>query len=237
MAFPRRLLNQGEEVVLDLNPHWIALAPSGLALVATIVLGIVVWAGWNPDPGSLGGKIVYVLVALLILAALVYFLARLAVWRTTHFVVTSTRLIAGHGVLSKTRKEIPLDRVNDVSFHQGLLERLVGAGDLTVESAGERGQSTFQDVNHPDHVQAQIYAQMEAREQRRFAPQTAPPQLADAAPPVTAPAPPVAVAGGPGGTGQGSIADQIAELHDLMTRGVISEAEFEAKKAQLLDRM
>ena len=157
MAFPRRLLNQGEEVVLDLNPHWIALAPSGLALVATIVLGIVVWAGWNPDPGSLGGKIVYVLVALLILAALVYFLARLAVWRTTHFVVTSTRLIAGHGVLSKTRKEIPLDRVNDVSFQHNLIQRMLGTGTLIVESGGEHGQLVLTSIPRVEYVQNQLY--------------------------------------------------------------------------------
>ncbi len=224
MAFPRKLLNEGEELVLDLNPHWIFLAPSVTGLIAAIVLGLLVRFGW--DPGGTPGKIVYVLVAVLILAALVYFLSKLAVWKTTQFVVTNTRLISGHGVISKNRKEIPLDRVNDVSFHQSILERLVGAGDLTIESAGERGQQTFYDVNHPDRVQQHIYRQMEAREQRRF---TTQPPLTQYAPP-TAPAPPAQPA-------TPSVADQIDQLHDLMQRGVISPAEFEAKKAELLRRL
>lgn len=281
MAFPRKLLNQGEELVLDLNPHWVFLVPSISGLVAAIIVGLLVRFAWNPDSGGIGGKTVYVLVSLLILVALGYFLVKLAVWSTTHFVVTSHRLISGHGVLSKTRREIPLDRVNDVSFHQGILERMVGAGNLTIESAGERGQETFSYVNHPDGVQQQIYTQMELREQRRY-PHMVPPQYAPQQPaqqPPYAPQQPASQQpvppqpGAPDTTGsaptqvapqppspaatpaqqpptrpapdaeqapaapRGSTADQLEQLRDLLHRGLISQAEHDAKRAQILDRM
>lgn len=246
MAFPRKLLNEGEELVLDLKPHWIFLVPSVAGLVASVIVGVVVLFLVH----GLIGKVLAGLVGLVVLVALGYFLARLAVWNTTHFVVTNRRLITGHGVFSKSRKEIPLDRVNDVSFHQGFLERMVGAGDLTIESAGERGEETFSDVNHPDNVQQSIYSQMEAREQRRFHPESAPTAMPPPPPAVAGFAPPPAPslepvtevanppsAPTPGAAGPPSIATQIEELHGLLQRGLISQAEFDAKKAQLLERM
>ena len=54
--------------------------------------------------------------------------------------------------------EIPLGRVNNVLFNQSLLERLIGAGDLLIESGGESGQQTFTDVRNPDRVQNSIHA-------------------------------------------------------------------------------
>ncbi len=87
-------------------------------------------------------------------------------WATTHFVLTTDRLIFRSGVLSKLSREIPLERVNDVTFSQSLWERLIGAGDLFIESAGERGQSVFQDIPKPEAVQVEIYRQMEANGQR-----------------------------------------------------------------------
>ncbi len=247
MAFPRKLLNDGEELVLDLKPHWIFLVPSVAALVVSVIVGVVVLV---PTWQHTVGRVLAVVVGLVVLVALGYFLKRLATWNTTHFVVTNRRLITGHGVFSKSRKEIPLDRVNDVSFHQGFLERMVGAGDLTIESAGERGSESFSDVNHPDNVQQAIYSQMEAREQRRFHPDSAPTTMPPPPPAVAGFAPPPApsiepvteVAGSspattPAASGPPSIATQIEELHGLLQRGLISQAEFDAKKAQLLERM
>jgi hypothetical protein len=86
---------------------------------------------------------------------------------------------------------------------------MIGAGDLLIESAGERGQETFSDIPHPDAVQQEIYRQMEVNQNRMTG----------------------------GAPRQQSVTDQIAALADLLDRGAISPAEFEAKKAQLLDRL
>ena len=79
---------------------------------------------------------------------------------------TSDRLIARRGVLAKSGIEIPLERVNNVSFNQGVFERLIKAGDLLIESGGEDGQQRFTDILRPDEVQNLIHLQMEENRRR-----------------------------------------------------------------------
>ena len=81
----------------------------------------------------------------------------------TYFVVTSRRVIYRTGVISKRGVEIPLERINNINFHQRIIDRIIGAGDLDIESAGKDGQSHFDFIRHPDGVQHEIYRQMETR--------------------------------------------------------------------------
>ena len=60
-----------------------------------------------------------------------------------------------------------MERINNINFHQGMFERVIGAGDLDIESAGKDGQSHFDDVWHPDGVQQELYRQMEANAKKR----------------------------------------------------------------------
>jgi uncharacterized membrane protein YdbT with pleckstrin-like domain len=142
-------------------------------------------------------------------------------WYFTHFVVTSDRVIYRTGVISKHGVEIPLERINNINFHQRIFERVIGAGDLEIESAGRDGQSSFSDVRHPDGVQQEIYRQAELSARKRAAW-------------ATGGAPPVAAAPT---TAEKSIPEQLEQLASLRDRGIISSDEFEAKKAQLLERM
>lgn len=135
------------------------LARSGALLALTLALAIVVSAkvsGAAHDP-------LLILCLILVLLALARFVVRYARWATTNIVLTNERLILRAGVLSKAGREIPLERVNDISFHQRLFERLIGAGDLVVESAGERGQETLRMVPKPEELQREIYQQMKRR--------------------------------------------------------------------------
>lgn len=206
MPLPRKLLNDGEEVVLDLHPHWWFLATQTAALVGAIVLGALVLL--NVDNG-----IIQLLSGFLILVALGWWIVRYVDWRSTNFVVTTDRLIHRHGVLAKHGIEIPLERVNNVLFSQRLFERLLGAGDLIIESAGESGRQAFSDVRKPSAVQNEIYRQIEANENRKFD----------------------RIGQGHGG-GQLSVADELAKLDRLRRDGVLSEDEFAAEKARLLGR-
>jgi uncharacterized membrane protein YdbT with pleckstrin-like domain len=205
VAFPRKLLNEEEELVLDLHPHWSFLAEHTGALVVAIAIGVVVLV--NDVHGA-----VQIAAGVLILAALVWWAVRYLAWRSTNFVVTSDRLIYRNGVLSKSGIEIPLDRVDNVLFSQRLLERLLRSGDLVIESVGESGRQAFSDVRRPSAVQNEIYRQIEANENRNFE------RIG------SVPAPRFA-----------SVADEIAKLDELRTRGVISADEFEAQKHRLLD--
>ncbi len=159
MAFPRRLLNDGEDVVLDLRPHWSFFALAGLALV--LGLGVLV-ALASVD----AHEFLQVGAAVLTLVALVRFVIRYARWATTNFVVTSDRLIHRKGVLAKEGIEIPLERVNTVFFRQSVPERLLRCGDLMIESGGERGQQSFGDIPRPSDVQNEIYHQIEDNQNR-----------------------------------------------------------------------
>ncbi|MFP3900551.1 MAG: PH domain-containing protein [Acidimicrobiia bacterium] len=208
MAFPRKLLNDEEEVVLDLRPHWIFLGVPTAALVVAVIAGIVVAA---VDTHAAVG----ILVGLLVLVAVLWFLVRYLRWVTTHFVVTTDRLIYRHGVLSKHGIEIPLERVNTVFFRQRLHERLMRYGDLVIESAGEMGRQSFTDVRKPSAVQNEIYRQMEENENRKY----------DR----------VGASMSPGR--DDSIPSQIRELDELRKQGLLTDDEFARKKQQLLDRM
>jgi uncharacterized membrane protein YdbT with pleckstrin-like domain len=214
MGFPPSLLNDNEHVALDLRPHWWYMAEPTAALLGSVILGVIILV--KTDVTFLNW-----VVAVLILGCLAWFGIRYAKWVTTNFVVTSDRVIFRQGVIAKKGVEIPLERVNTVFFSQSIFERLLGAGDLGIESAGERGNETFSDVRKPSVVQNEIYRQMEANNQRMYH------GLRSQNPPAPAPTT----------TPVDDIPAQLHKLDELRQRGVISEQEFAAKKADLLNRM
>jgi membrane protein YdbS with pleckstrin-like domain len=214
VAFDRKLLHEHEELVLDLRPHWWYMAKPTGALLASAVVGLLlVWKGGDE---TIWDILKYLAVAAIV-ASLGWFAVRYAKWVTTNFVVTSDRLIYRSGVVAKKGIEIPLERVNTVFFNQGVFERMLGAGDLSIESGGETGKQTFSDIRKPSAVQNEVYRQMEMNNSRMYGTTygSAAPQPAPGA----------------------SIPDQIAQLDALRQQGVLSQAEFEAKKAELLGRM
>jgi uncharacterized membrane protein YdbT with pleckstrin-like domain len=205
VPFPTKLLNDNEDVVLDLRPHWSTLAKpvAGVigALIVTVLLGVV-----QPN----GVPLVFGGVALTV-AALVWLGLRYLRWTTTNFVVTTDRLVYRSGVVAKHGKEIPLERVNDIAFKQSVFERLIGTGDLSIESAGAQSRETFSDIPHPAQVQNEIYRQMESSAGRH--------------------------ADRMAGRRELSVPEQLEKLDELRQRGVITQAEFDTKKQQLLQRM
>jgi membrane protein YdbS with pleckstrin-like domain len=202
VPYPRKLLNDYETVALDLHPHWWHFAEPALALVASIVVSIVLLAVDAPTW-------LKVLLLALIVASAIWMLVRFLQWRTTNFVITSDRVIFRHGVVSKSGIEIPLERVNSVHFSQSLFERMIGAGDLLIESGAEGGQQRFTDVRNPDQVQNLIHSQMELNEDRMFN-RGAPPAGSD-------------------------VASQLERLEAMRDRGTLTPEEFDAQKRRLLD--
>ena len=158
-------------------------------------------------------------VVLAVGVVVLFFLARLVIrytqWATTEFVVTTDRLIRRSGVLTKKGIEIPLERVNTVFFSQRLRERILRYGDLVVESGGERGREVISNIPNPERVQSVIHAAMDDQEDLHERARPRPAERTD----------------------RDSVLDQIDRLDQLRQRGVISQAEFDAKKAQLLERL
>ncbi|MEV0805060.1 PH domain-containing protein [Micromonospora sp. NPDC050200] len=160
MAFPEDVLTEDEHVVLHLHPHWKAL----LRPILVLVLGVAaVVAGWVLLPEGDGGTIaLYVIAGLVLALALWLGLWPFLVWRTTHYLFTNERVLLQQGVLSRDRRDIPLTRINDHAMSQRFVERLLGCGTLTIESAGERGQSVLRDVPSVGQVQTKLYELVEA---------------------------------------------------------------------------
>lgn len=202
MPLPRKLLNDYETVAVDLHPHWWYFAPPAATLAGSIILAIIVKLRLDGDAER---ALSVVLLAVIVLSA-IWLLIRYIKWANTNFAVTSHRLIYREGVLTKMSVEIPLERVNNVNFHQSIFERIIGAGDLLIESAGESGRQRFADIRNPTRVQSLIHAQIEGKNDRTRA----------------APAPGV------------DIADQLERLEALRDRGSISDDEFEEQKRRLL---
>jgi uncharacterized membrane protein YdbT with pleckstrin-like domain len=158
MPFPRRLVYDDETVSLDLRPHWWYF--SRHILTGVPLLGLVVGvASIQSDDLR---NVVRWPVAVLVLLWAAWLGNQYLQWLRTFFVVTDQRVLYRAGVLGRHGVEIPLDRIANINYHQSIWERVIGAGDLDIESAGEEGDAHFQNVRHPDDVQNEIYRQMEA---------------------------------------------------------------------------
>jgi uncharacterized membrane protein YdbT with pleckstrin-like domain len=168
MGYPRKLLADGESVDLELRNHWKALVRPVLVLLVVVFL-----AGFGAARvhGSHRGTIRIVIAVIAVLLLLWLTLLPLLRWWTTIYVLTDRRLILRQGIIARSGRDIPLIRVNDVSFSHTAFERLLGCGTLVVESAGERGQVTLKDIPHVEQVQRRLYelveAESEADQQRR----------------------------------------------------------------------
>ena len=216
MAFPRKLLIPGEELVLDLRPHPVALALPILYSVALTVLAGWLWM-WLGGPWWLWPLI-------WIVGLLIYPVAKVIAWLTSNFAVTSERVIHRQGFIAKRSMEIPLEAINDVRFEQGIFDRMVGAGTLLISSASEFGTNTFNNIRHPEDVQKTIYHQGEMNKKRMYQGGDRPPQ-APQGEPVPAPRP---AAGVP------STTTELERLAKLRDDGVLTEDEFQVQKAKIL---
>ena len=224
MAFPERLLGEGEHVVYDLRPHWWTLVPS---ILMTLLVVVVATLAYGSMPGGTFQTPARTVVQVVAVAVLVIWVGpRVARWATTHLVLTTDRLIYRTGLVAKYAREIPLERIDDVTYSQSLLGRVIGVGDLQVSSGGEHGEAVFEQVRNPKAVQLEIYHRMEEREAQPFGPST-PPQPYAAPRPVPPAAP---------GSGRGAL-DDLERLAALRDRGLISDEEFDRKKRDLLDRI
>lgn len=200
MSLPSDMLQDDEELILAIRPHWWALIDGIAALVGAVVLGAVALV--LTDAAALR-----LLAAVVLVVALLFFLVRYIRWSTTTFAVTSERVIFHKGFIARRNTQMPLEKINTVDFHQSIFERMIGAGDLVIESGSEAGIESFSDIRKPLAVQQEINRQVDRHEK--------------------------------GGWGQRpvTIPEQIAQLADLRDRGLLTDAEFEAKKADLLNRM
>lgn len=153
MAYPKKLLSDGEAVETEFRPHWSGLLREGLIVLVGIAVGVILVLFDAPY---------WTLVALPILV-FVFIVKGAIEWFTTLHVVTNERVIYRAGFIAKRGNEIPLEVINDIAFNQTIFEKIFGTGDLMIESAGTHGQTRYRDIPKPEDVQSLVYRVREKR--------------------------------------------------------------------------
>ena len=258
MPLPRKFLNEDEELLAELKPHWIFLfGPlfTSIGVWAALIVIIVLWRnapGWTNYPW-------------LILALIpgLWLLGRVIRWRSYDIALTSTRILVRQGIFRRDTVQLRLQRITEVNLSQTLIERMLGVGRIIIDVQGEDDSMTLEYVRKPAVVQRVINSQineivgggrresvppdMLPYDQRRgprdqYDDEDDAPEHHDT-PPFGVPNAGAASTGGTSTTSDiprgvpFEIRDRLIELDDLRRRGIISDGEFAAKKSELLNRI
>jgi len=151
MAISKKLLSEGEHIVLSVRTHVKALIVPATVLIL-LVAGVIVAATLPADSTVAVIVAAVVAVPVLIFWVLVPFLS----WMTSTYTVTNRRLITRHGIITRTGRDIPLFRINDVAYEKGLLDRLLGCGTLVISDATEKAGVVLPDIPNIEQVHLQI---------------------------------------------------------------------------------
>ena len=266
MSYARNLLSRNEEVVYESRQHWFAvIARTWLwILLAVVALAIVIFlvSGTDPFVNETIDQVVTLLAVVGLLAAVGAVGFVLWDWRNQEWLITTRRVIRAEGVLNKSVSDSSLEKINDARLDQSLFGRVFGFGTLDILTAAEElGGSNVADfpmIAEPVRFKKAMFDQKQMLENPDLAPpryqraaQAPPMQRADPMPPragsdrvaVHADTPAAPVAAEPRASTPeprsasedlGATLERLAGLRD---KGLITPEEYEAKKAQILERM
>jgi uncharacterized membrane protein YdbT with pleckstrin-like domain len=168
MAYPKRLLAEDEDIVLDLHPHWKQLVVP--LLLIPVVCGVASYVAFILPDDAARTPLRWAIAVVAVLLLLRFSLWPYLTWQTTHYVLTTRRVVIRKGVFGRSGRDIPLTRVNDVSFSHTFFERMLRCGTLTIESAGEHGQVVLPEVPQVELVQREVYKRVESEVRRQGGP-------------------------------------------------------------------
>lgn len=157
MPYPDGLLSEDEHVVVHHHPHWKMLIWPAIVFLLVAAIGGYLAALVQSQPWH---GVAWLAIGVISVAVLCWLtLAPLFRWRTTHFVVTTQRVMVREGVFTRTGIDIPMSRINSVQFRHGLIDRMVGCGTLIVESASDEPLE-FDDIPHVEKVHSLLYREV-----------------------------------------------------------------------------
>jgi membrane protein YdbS with pleckstrin-like domain len=159
-------LSEGEQFVLRLHPHAKTLLKP-FSLLAIVIAAAIAALVLLPV-GRAAAVARDAIGVLVLLAVIAWGAAPLLRWKTTSYELTTRRLRLRRGIVTRSGRDFPLTRISDVSFSHGPIDRLLGCGRLTVESAGEHGQLVLNEIPQVERVQATLF-QLVEDEQARLA--------------------------------------------------------------------
>ncbi len=211
MGYVEELMGENERIVVRTRQHWMVLASSFLTnlivAIAIVILGLMVSIFAAPFVGPLGA-----LVFVLLVFPFLSFLRDFLDWWNEEYLVTNRRVIQAEGTINKHVIDSSLEKVNDVVLTQSFVGRLMDYGDIEILTASEIGVNKLHKIAAPVKFKTDMLNQKEALgDDEHFGHHV------------------------PGA--QRDVPSLIAELDELRKQGVLTEAEFQQKKAQLLAKM
>jgi uncharacterized membrane protein YdbT with pleckstrin-like domain len=166
MGYPQKLLAPDETIQFETKPHWRALFVPAIVMLITVFVTVFLlsWvvsniSGWE----FLRWVVIGAGILCLVLWAVVPFLR----WLTTEYTFTDRRIIVRSGIVTRHGKDMPLSKVNNVSFFVPAMGRVLNYGELQIQSAGENDGLDVKDVPDVEEIQRKIYELIEADEKRR----------------------------------------------------------------------
>lgn len=198
-------LQSGEEILYRAHLTRLPLVPWALGLALALVGAGLAWSVLDiPLLALAAGAVALVLLG--------FILVKLLVLRSYDYVLTNRRVIREEGIVSRRSMDASLGKINNVEHRQTVWGRLLGYGDVEIDTASETGTTRFAGISRPLDFKREILSATEAY------------RHAGLALPVAAAAPL-------------SPAEKIRQLKGLLDEGLISPQEFEAKRRELLAEM
>jgi uncharacterized membrane protein YdbT with pleckstrin-like domain len=165
VPYPDKLLAADEEVVRHLHPHWLTVFWPVVRFL--LIVGAASFGAGLIPPGRQQGMLRLLVLAVALVLLLTLVLVPLLRWRTTHYVITTHRLLFREGILARRGRDLGLSRITDVSYMQTLWERIINSGTLSIESAGESGPTVLRQIPDSDGVQQLLNHMVEEDVDRR----------------------------------------------------------------------
>ena len=167
MGFPENVLAQNEKVVRSIHPHWLTVFVPCVA--AVIIVAIAIFVAWITPPTSGWDMFQWIVIAIAVILLIVFTLVPFLRWRTTHYVITTHRVMVRRGILAKSGKDIALSKITDVSFRQSIWDRIIRAGSLHIESAGDSPDENLKNIPNSNDVQQLVNRLVDEDARRTYA--------------------------------------------------------------------
>src|ERR1039457_3284033 len=147
-------LMPGERSIALVRQHWSVLA--GHVLGAIVLIAKL--------PSTIGSASITtvktVIVLILVVGSLLWAGMRILRWRFATYHLTDRRIVMEGGILSRTAETISLDRIQNTVIHRPLGDRLIGAGDIEIESAGRDGVEVLHRIPKAEAFYNELLATM-----------------------------------------------------------------------------
>ncbi len=213
MSASRLLLGANEELVFQTRQHWFIplmhLVTDLVLIVLLFVAGMVVPAAFPQLPSEL----VYFATAVLSISVALSAITELMRWRRARVVVTDRRVLQTQGVFVGSVIDVGLDTIIETALHQTWPGRVLGFGDVDLVTSSLEGTVRCSSIERPAALQTAIDT-VRARYDGYLGQDVV--RVYEEPRDVRA------------------LLEQLAALRD---RGVLSAAEFEAKKRDVLSRI